>query len=124
MFYYIHTELIEALSDPSIATTAYTIQPTAMISDSTVDFSSLSPGGLVPNIQETDVPVVTDTMYVQKTSDGGMLEILIFLSLLETVVSQFMTTFISYSYITAGIKYLCPRGIQGQVSITDILHLL
>jgi len=96
LFSIIHTELIEALSDPSTAMIAYTTQPTAMVSDATVDFTSLSTGGLVPNIQETDVPVVTDTMYMQQTSsDGGMHEILIFMSLLGTVVSQLTTEFVN-----------------------------
>ena len=74
----IHTELIEAFSDPSdttVTTTAYTIQPRAMISDATIDFTFLSPDGpqQVSDVVETDVPVVTDTMCTQPTSsDEGM----------------------------------------------------
>jgi len=49
-----------------------------MVSDVTVDFTYLSSGGpqlLAPNIQKTDLPVVTDLM--QTSSVGGMYDSLI-----------------------------------------------
>ncbi|XP_065904723.1 uncharacterized protein [Dysidea avara] len=69
----LRNELIEAFSDPSdttVTTTAYTIQPRAMISGATIDFTFLSPDGpqQVSDVVETDVPVVTDTMCTQPTS--------------------------------------------------------
>ncbi|XP_065904252.1 uncharacterized protein [Dysidea avara] len=77
----LRNELIEVLSGPSemtVAMTANTIQPRAMVSGVSSDITIMSTGGgqLISNVPVIDVPVLTETMCTQpSTFDEELLEL-------------------------------------------------
>ena len=77
IFISMYSELIEVLSGPSemtVAMTANTIQPRAMVSGVSSDITIMSTGGgqLISNVPVIDVPVLTETMCTQpSTFDEG-----------------------------------------------------